>query len=172
MFRRSSNLQKLFGNFVSPEGIESILKGTSPAEDQPITNLDFVWIWFAEEQVTGPEIGSVVDVGISSGGLAEIFLPVAAFWFAHFEAGADPDLAKLVEDLRPFTVSGAKLIAGTTFGSMKNIGSDGRWTYSVLSQDRASILKQLAIAAAGSVNTFETNANTGRLATASPSPAT
>jgi hypothetical protein len=169
MFRRSSNLRKLFGDFVSPEGIASILNGTSPAEEQQIRTLGFVWIWLTEEQVAGPEIGSVADIGISSGSLIEIFPPVAAFWSGHFEGEMEADLAKLVEDLSPFTVNGAKLIIGTTTGSTKNIGSEGRWTYSVLSPDRATILSQLAIATAGSVNTFETNANTGRQATALPS---
>jgi len=171
MFRRSSNLQKLFGDYVSPEGIAGILKGSSTAEEQPIRTLDFVWIWLTEEQVTGPEIGSAIDMASSSGGLIEIFPPVAAFWFGLFDEGIDPDISKLVQDLMQFTANGAKLISGTTSGSPKNIGSRTHMSYSVLSTDRAAILNQLAIAAGGTVNTFETKANTGRQATASPSPA-
>lgn len=158
MFRRSSNLRRLFGDYVSPEAIGDLLKEASPAEAPLAGTLGFIWIWFTEAQVGGPEIGSVIDRANASGGLIEIFPPVAAFWFGRWEGEAPADLAKLVEDLKPFTSDGAKLIKGTTSGAMKNIGSEGRWNYTVLSPDRAAILRQLAGSAAGSVNTFESNA--------------
>lgn len=172
MFRRSSNLRNLFGDFVSPEGMETILEGPSPAEEQPITTLDFVWIWFTEEQAAGPEIGSAIEMASSAGGLIEMFPPVAAFWFGLFDEGIEPDISKLVQGLMQFTANGAKLISGTAPGSPKNIGSQARMSYSVLSPDRSAILSQLAVAASGSVNKFETKAGTERRATASPSPAT
>lgn len=171
MFRRSPNLRKLFGDYVSPERIENILKGPFPAEAQPTRTLDFVWIWLTEEQVTGPEIGSAIDLASSSGGLIEIFPPVAAFWFGLFDEGIEPDISKLVQALMQLTANGAKLISGTASGSPENIGSHTRMSYSVLSPDRAAILSQLAVAAGGSMNTFETKANTERQAAASPSPA-
>lgn len=144
---------------VSPEAIESILKGEIPDEPQQERGIDFVWVWFTDDQVEGPEVGEAMDLASRAGGFVDTFAPIVAIWFGLFATDSEYDVSEICEELTRFTADGAKLIRGSTSGVPRNIGSQNRMSYTVISPDRPAILTQLAKAPSGTALEFEIGRN-------------